>query len=372
MVCSVCGEEGHNIQTCPAMQVADTDTRKRGARESPRTPSKNDDKMAKLRDISKKLSPSAIPPLPGHGADEPVSAGGTASGNAAQSDPYLAAIEKLSSKMDALASKADVDEMKSEVIVKTKIMISEAVDPLKTEFRGLQDRVAELEKRPVPMQGETGTADPSLKNKVEEIEKELATMKVAGKSNDSQVGVIGNLHGTGSLDEAETWVRSQLSTLKAPAPLNIYIKGDDGFKGHVFVRFTSSEHMQTATALLDSKKLRCKDKVVWAKSERPIQIRAPFRFLIDFKRLLIEWKVFDKSAVRVDEEELKLVVGGLKEEVLQVRHDDGHLCLTWLSREWQDWADLHNSQEFKDLISKCNTMLEQTKAKGGKSKGKGL
>ena len=65
-------------------------------------------------------------------------------------------------------------------------------------------------------------------------------------------------------------------------------------------------------------------------------------------------------------------VGGLKEEVLQVRHYDGHLCLTWLSREWQDWADLHNSQEFKDLISKCNTMLEQTKAKGGKSKGKGL
>ena len=328
--------------------------------------------MAKLRHISKTLSPSAIPPLPDHAPVAPAGNGGAASGSAAPQDPFLAAIEKLSSKMDSLASKVDVEEMKSEVIVKTRIMISEAVDPLKTEFHSLQDRVAELEKRPVPMQEETGTSDPSLKNKVEEIEKELAKMRVAGKCNDSQVGVIGNLQGIGSLDEAETWVRSQLSTLKAPAPLNIYVKGEEGFKGHVFARFTSIEQMQTATALLDSKKLKCKDKVVWAKPERPIQMRAPFRFLLDFKRLLIEWKVFDKSAVRVDEEELKLVAGGRKEDVLQVRHDDGHLCLTWLSREWQDWAELHNPHEFKDFISKCNAMLEQTKGTSCKSKGNGL
>ena len=165
-------------------------------------------------------------------------------------------------------------------------------------------------------------------------------------------------------------MRSQLSTLKAPVPLNFYIKSEEGFKGHVFARFASAEHRQTATTLFDTKKLKRKDKVVWAKAERPIQMRAPFGFLMDFKRLLIEWKVFGKSGVKVDEEELELRIGGYA--VLQVRHESGHLSLTWLSRAWQEWSDLHDSKEFRDLISKCDALLEQAKAKGGKSKGKGL
>ena len=49
---------------------------------------------------------------------------------------YLAAIEKLSSKVDTLALKADVDEMKSAVLAKTMVIISAAVGPLEMKFPG--------------------------------------------------------------------------------------------------------------------------------------------------------------------------------------------------------------------------------------------
>ena len=64
MVCTNCGEEGHNIKTCPRIQEMDADlSTKRGLRESPRTPAQ-EEKVAKLWNISQKLSPTTkVPPL---------------------------------------------------------------------------------------------------------------------------------------------------------------------------------------------------------------------------------------------------------------------------------------------------------------------
>jgi hypothetical protein len=124
--------------------------------------------MARLRDLSKKFSPKlVVPPLPGQSAtpilvapslddDESMVAPGSArhvarasgSDGATQPDAYLAAIEKLSSNMDYLASKTDVEQMKTAVLVQTKVMISEAVDPIKSEFHTLKDRIDLLEQRP--------------------------------------------------------------------------------------------------------------------------------------------------------------------------------------------------------------------------------
>ena len=78
MVCTNCGKEGHNITTCPILREgetkaqtcplgrnADEELSKRGQRESPRTPAKEDAaKMDKLRELSTKLSPKpAVPPF---------------------------------------------------------------------------------------------------------------------------------------------------------------------------------------------------------------------------------------------------------------------------------------------------------------------
>lgn len=56
VVCSACGDPGHNVKTFPVM--------KRGPRDSPRTPG-NEEKVAMLRDLSKKFSPGpGVLPLP--------------------------------------------------------------------------------------------------------------------------------------------------------------------------------------------------------------------------------------------------------------------------------------------------------------------
>ena len=57
MPCSICGEDGHNVKTCP---VADglSDGSKRGQRDSPRTPAGDvSAKIAMLEELQKKLSP---------------------------------------------------------------------------------------------------------------------------------------------------------------------------------------------------------------------------------------------------------------------------------------------------------------------------
>ena len=96
------------------------------------------------------------------------------------------------------------------------------------------------------MQEEIITADPILKNKLELIEKKLAIIKILRKFNNSQINVIENFHDTDSLEE------NQLSILKVPVPLNFYIKSEEGFKDHIFVRFASVEYRQTATILFDT------------------------------------------------------------------------------------------------------------------------
>ena len=153
MVCTNCGEQGHNIKSCPKLQGAEADNSKRGQRESPRTPSEAA-KFAKLENISKNLSPQCQVSLLPHDA----------ASSASQSDPYLDGIQKLSAKMDTLASKADVETMHLAVIAETKTLISDAVDPIKDEFSTLHVRVATLEQQ----RGEASGI--ALARKVEDIE----------------------------------------------------------------------------------------------------------------------------------------------------------------------------------------------------------
>ena len=64
MVCTNCGDQGHNIKTCPVVRSAEEDAGKRGLRDSPRTPG-DPAKIAKLAELARKLSPKTdIPPLP--------------------------------------------------------------------------------------------------------------------------------------------------------------------------------------------------------------------------------------------------------------------------------------------------------------------
>lgn len=206
--------------------------------------------------------------------------------------------------------------------------------------------------------------DPEMTLKIQRLETQLAKLNLARQSQEAQIAVIGNLHGLNSLEEADQWIRTQLSQMKAPTPLSVFLKGDGEFAGLAFARFSSTENMQSALALLQSKPVKCKEEKIWCKQEQPLEVRAPLRFLFNLKKLLVEWEI-PKSSVRIDEEAFIMKVGG--RTVLEVSMVNGRLALDWKCEEWKSWNDLLTAQEFCELVEQCNSAPE----KSAKGKGQG-
>ena len=95
--------------------------------------------------------------------EEVTGAGGVAAASGDLGDPTNADImARLGTMISRMVVKEDMAVFQKEITLETKLMIAEAVDPLKTTFHGLQDRVSELEKRPTSVLGETGSVDLSL------------------------------------------------------------------------------------------------------------------------------------------------------------------------------------------------------------------
>ena len=124
-------------------------------------------------------------------------------------DPYLDAIESFFQQYGHAGFFIKRDEIKTTVITQTKVLISEAVDPMKSELLLLQNRVAALEQAPASAQGD------EVFGKIGEMEKFIEAIKIAGpEANDNRVAVVGGLKEAGSSREAEQWLRSQMATLK--------------------------------------------------------------------------------------------------------------------------------------------------------------
>ena len=81
--------------------------------------------------------------------------------------------------------------------------------------------------------------------------------------------------------------------------MKVFLKGNEGLKDHVFVRFGSPEAMESAVQTIKEKNMKLKDKFVWSNPDRPAHIRAPNTFLFALKKLLVSWG-FGKRSVYVD------------------------------------------------------------------------
>ena len=58
--------------------------------------------------------------------------------------------ESLSTKLDSMASKDDRQTLKKDMIQETKVLVSEAVDPLKSDVCDVKKRLVKLETAPAP------------------------------------------------------------------------------------------------------------------------------------------------------------------------------------------------------------------------------
>ena len=75
--------------------------------------------------------------------------------------------KEMSTKMDGMASKKDLQELRKEVTKETKGIVSDAVHPLKSDLCEIRTRVAKLESAPIP--GNSSAAPATMSAEVKSI-----------------------------------------------------------------------------------------------------------------------------------------------------------------------------------------------------------
>lgn len=161
--------------------------------------------------------------------------------------------------------------------------------------------------------------------------------------------------------------RSLVKSLGGTAPVDTYIKGD--FKGVLFAKFMSKGAHDVAVDLL--RKAGCKEggNDIWGKPDLPLADRCKSSFAFGLKYLLVQWG-FEKKSLWASPEDGGLWVGDdlvasatMTGKIMDVKYGEG----------WEDYLNDSSYPEFKEMVKRLATKLEQSPTKGlGKvTKGKG-
>ena len=309
----------------------------------------------------------------------------------------------LETKMDGVSTKVDdavqiATEAKDNVkLVETKIeAYQNDMNEVKQNLKKLEVKITENEFKEHGVKKEewvawrTGVEEqiaatefkdpmeelaPDMKQKLYDIEKELANMRSTTKPHtDNQVVtmVVGGVGTTGDEDEAVNWIESQIKSLKISVPDDVYFKGET-FKGMLFCKFNHPEAAERAIKELTKRKPEFKTSgsvyKPWYKQDVPIRERAPISFLLGLRWQLGEWGTYDKKLIKVDEKTLIMKVDG--KEVAQVSTKPDNLQVDWLDEKWASWKELQESPELKALAEAANKKIGQANGNEAKGKGKG-
>ena len=295
MVCSLCGDGNHNLRTCPLTRDSEqakeesTDVSRRGQRDSPRTPNDDQDKLAKLRSISEKLSPSVpVPALPRLDSAGLGSASDKPGGHPEIPQTADETLDRIMEMMNNVVVKDDLEAMKTsllkEVDDKTKVSIATAVDPLRSELHDLKSRVGIMEAAGPSAMGED--ANEMKLNVISKgegaemiehaIEKRLVTGTTKNRHSGSSDVLFGGMEAS-IQQEAEEWIIRKLKELKLEEPADIYFKGNE-FTGILYAKFSSPDAAEKLTRAFENGQYTISGKKVWCKKDLPIDIRAPMSF----------------------------------------------------------------------------------------------
>ena len=179
--------------------------------------------------------------------EKPTQAGAasSSSGSAETNNALLDAIGLISQKMDKLAmttaTKSDVETMTSEMRQQTKIMISEAVDPLKAEVYDLKQQMAVLQdNRGAADGGPTSVSRPI--QELEEMRSVINTMDPA-KKRVSLIGFSDSLNADERIRQIENFMKDKFPTVRYVAIDNFYSGpySDRRINKASYVEFSSAE-----------------------------------------------------------------------------------------------------------------------------------
>ena len=405
MVCSNCGDGKHNIVTCPKLRdvsidemmesqtgeadhstSSQGDTKRRGLRESPRTPVTDAEKVAKLRSMSYKMSPNAcVPPMPGHDVGEILSAveGGPAQTASAGAPPktqdpgaagaadgsdteglksmmnnMMAMMKNLSTDMQSVSSRIDESNNKAQKAVD----IAE-----KTETK-----VKEMQESAITKKDVQDMIDQSISD---EIDKKLRVFNqqpqapTPGVTTPSSL-IVGGLEGS-SFEAAAIWVKGILEKMKSPTPIETYTKGD-AFKGLLWLRFgTAGGAKEALTAMKDTISKNPSNKA-WCNYDLPIEQRVSNSFLFGLKAQLVAWKL-PKKYLNIDPDRnvMQVRTGGKDKDIVRAWVDNDTFQIKWLAEEWAEWTELQQSPELTAMTSKAHEKLSSSRAQTSKGVGKG-
>ena len=125
---------------------------------------------------------------------------------------------------------------------------------------------------------------------------------------------------------------------------------------------------------LNKSKPKLQGSEVRFKKEAPIEERAPLSFLLGLRWQLGEWGE-NKKTIKVDENKMTLKFAGKLVVSVAVKAD--RLEVEWLTDDWKQWNELHDSAEMKALVETADKKLQHATegknvaCKGKKGKGKG-
>ena len=375
MPCFVCGADGHNVATCPVAAAVSGDAgdpSKRGHRVSPRTPGNEvSAKLAKLEGIQNKLSPVRdVPALP-HASGAAASGDGQRTSESQTSDQKL---DKIMEMMKNVVVKSDLEGLKDEMLKeadrKTKVAISEAIDPLKNEMSDVKADVANIKSQISHAEKKNSDENNMLANKIKGIEAAIAHLKIspAQGGNDQATAVIGGLESASSSEAAVSWVKEVIAKRKIEGVISVYDKCKGrAFNGMIFVKFGCVEKRDAAMKVFNDAKSTFAETRNFMSRDLPFQQRVKFSFLRNFKRLLTcqEWGF---QNVNFDDDAGTISVAG--QPVLEVAIDDSTFKTSWTNYEWGQWKDLTDDPKFKALLTAAENKLSKAAQFGTKGKGK--
>jgi hypothetical protein len=365
------------------------DKAKRGQRDSPRTPAKEQLPgisttariSSPLQDMEGGPDGTQKPRLPSERHAPPLPMGGSVETMPQTADEKL---DKIMAMMEKVAAKEDLALMEKSVLkeveARTKQAVSEAVDPLKTELYDLKLRVEGLEapgqlpqapnSKTEDAQAKAEAAHASIKELRKEFVERFSNMTASHQTTPvltarETMVVVGGLGD--DFDDANRFIAEEVSTRKLHVPSDSFFKGDQ-FKGIMFLKYNDVSEANEVVRKLSQVKVQHAGRQIWCKIDLPVEERTSLGFILGLRRLLISWG-FDRRNLKVQDEVPMLSVGG--SPVASASVANNALEIKWSEESWKTWGDLTGSLEYKNLVDDANKRVKQSAESRKKGGGKG-
>ena len=289
----------------------------------------------------------------------------------------MATLARLDVMMTNMVVKTDLEVLRRDMRQETKVTVAASVDPLKSDLHDFKVRVKELEEtcaapafqnavKKDDVQAMIKESMDQQEHRIKSIEAAISELKISPVSGgkDQSTAVVGGLGSASSADAAKAWLKDLMAKVGVQGVADVYDKCNGApFNGMVFVKFSSEERREAAMSTFNNAKSSFNTSRTFMSPERPILERTKFSFLLNFKRLLIDW-----GFKNVSFDDGIGTISVARTPVLKVSTEGSTFKSDWLEDTWGQWALLTDDVQYKALIQTAEDKLKKASLSKGKGK----